>query len=87
MNSVETHISSDVVIEITQLNKSFGNNCILRGVDFKLTRGENVVVLGRSGCGKSVFIKCISGLLRYDSGTIKVFNENISGINNRELDK
>ncbi len=87
MSAAETHISPDVVIEITQLNKSFGNNYVLHGVDFKLTRGENVVVLGRSGCGKSVFIKCISGLLKYDSGTIKIFDQNIFGISNRELDK
>ena len=88
MSYPETDMSpSDTVIEINQLNKSFGNNYVLRNVDFKLTRGENVVVLGRSGCGKSVFIKCISGLLKYDSGTIKVFNQNISGISNRQLDK
>jgi phospholipid/cholesterol/gamma-HCH transport system ATP-binding protein len=87
MSTTEIDTSSDTVIEITQLKKSFGDNYVLRGVDFKLARGENVVVLGRSGCGKSVLIKCISGLLRYDSGTVKVFNENISGISNRQLNK
>ena len=56
-------------------------------MDFKLKRGENVVVLGKSGCGKSVFIKCISGLLKYDSGEIKVFDQNISGLKSRQLDR
>jgi phospholipid/cholesterol/gamma-HCH transport system ATP-binding protein len=87
MSTAEINTSSDTVIEIAQLKKSFGNNYVLRGVDFKLARGENVVVLGRSGCGKSVLIKCISGLLKYDSGTIKVFDENIFGISNHQLNK
>jgi len=88
MSYPETYTpASDAVIEISQLNKSFGSNYVLRNVDFKLTRGENVVVLGRSGCGKSVFIKCISGLLNYDSGIVKIFNQNISGISSRQLDK
>jgi phospholipid/cholesterol/gamma-HCH transport system ATP-binding protein len=83
----ETYISSNPVIEISQLKKSFGDNNVLRGVDFTLARGENVVVLGRSGCGKSVFIKCISGLVKPNSGIIKIFGQNISGISNRQLDK
>lgn len=87
MSAAETHTLSDSVIEINQLKKSFGDNNVLRGVDFKLGRGENVVVLGRSGCGKSVFIKCISGLVKPNSGDIKIFGQNISGINNRQLDK
>ena len=87
MNTPETYIPSDTVIEITQLKKKFGGNQVLRGVDFKLKRGENVVVLGKSGCGKSVFIKCISGLLKYDSGEIKVFDQNISGLKSRQLDR
>ncbi|HXD93664.1 MAG TPA: ATP-binding cassette domain-containing protein [Bacteroidia bacterium] len=87
MSTTETHTLPDAVIEITQLKKSFGNNHVLQGIDFKLGHGENVVVLGRSGCGKSVFIKCISGLVKSDSGTIKIFNQNIFGINNRQLDK
>ena len=87
MSTAETHNSSNSVIEITQLKKSFGDNNVLRGVDFKLARGENVVVLGRSGCGKSVFIKCISGLVKPNAGSIKIFDQNISGISNRQLDK
>src|SRR6185312_14980294 len=87
MSAAETHNSSNSVIEITQLKKSFGDNNVLRGVDFNLARGENVVILGRSGCGKSVFIKCISGLVKPNAGEIKIFDQNISGISNRQLDK
>lgn len=88
MSATETYTtSSNPVIEINQLKKSFGDNNVLRGVDFTLARGENVVVLGRSGCGKSVFIKCISGLVKPNSGDIKIFGQNISGISNRQLDK
>ena len=82
-----TNTTPEAVIEIINLKKSFGDNNVLRGVDFKLGRGENVVVLGRSGCGKSVFIKCISGLVKYNSGLVKVFGQDISSINSRQLDK
>ena len=77
----------DPIIEINHLYKSFGDNNVL--IDFNLTinKGENVVVLGKSGCGKSVLIKCIVGLLNYDSGSIKVFGEEISQLNQSDLDK
>ena len=52
----------DVVIDIKNLHKSFGANQILRGVNLTIKRGENVVILGKSGSGKSVLIKCIVGL-------------------------
>ena len=79
-------IKNQAVIEIKQLKKAFGKNVVLQGVDFSLYPGENVVILGKSGCGKSVFIKCIAGLLHYDAGMVKIFNQDISGISNRELD-
>ena len=87
MSTTATNTISEAVIEITNLKKSFGDNNVLQGVNFKLARGENVVVLGRSGCGKSVFIKCISGLVKYNSGLVKVFGQDISSINSRQLDK
>lgn len=60
------------VISIRGLEKSFGNNHVLRGIDLDVYKGENVVVLGRSGTGKSVLIKIISGLLKADRGTVNV---------------
>ncbi|MEP7109368.1 MAG: ATP-binding cassette domain-containing protein, partial [Ferruginibacter sp.] len=58
----------DIVIDIKGLYKSFGDNQVLRGVDLEVSKGENVVVLGRSGTGKSVLIKIICGLLTQDEG-------------------
>jgi phospholipid/cholesterol/gamma-HCH transport system ATP-binding protein len=78
---------NEPVIEIEHLYKSFGDNNVLIDFDMKLKRGENLVVMGRSGSGKSVLIKCIIGLLKPDSGTIKVFGENIPDLNHNELDK
>lgn len=75
------------IIEIVNLKKSFGENKVLRGIDFALQKEENVVVLGRSGSGKSVLIKCIVGLINVDSGTLKVFGKNIPELKHKELDR
>lgn len=75
------------VIEISGLYKSFGSNHVLRNYNLTIDRGENVVVLGKSGCGKSVLIKCIIGLLTYDAGSIKVFGNEISSLSQHELDE
>ncbi len=74
-------------IEISHLSKSFGSNVVLRDVNLVLNKGENVVIFGKSGSGKSVLIKCIIGLVRFDSGTIKVIGNDISKIDKHELDK
>lgn len=75
------------VIEITDLSKSFGDNIVLNHFNLTLNKGESVVVLGKSGSGKSVLIKCIIGLLNPESGTINVFGKSITGLNHFELDK
>ncbi len=75
------------VMTICHLYKSFGENHVLIDFNLELFKGENVVVLGKSGSGKSVLIKCIIGLLKTDKGTIKVFSENIPDLNDDELDK
>ncbi|WP_018617524.1 ABC transporter ATP-binding protein [Segetibacter koreensis] len=75
----------EAVIVIRNVYKSFGNNHVLRGIDLDLYRGENVVVLGRSGTGKSVLIKIISGLLKQDSGTVKVLGQEVDRLNDRQL--
>jgi len=78
--------STETMIEISGLRKSFGSNHVLNGYDLKIKKGENVVVLGKSGSGKSVLIKCIVGLLDYDSGSIKVFNSEIGELAQQNLD-
>ena len=78
--------TKEPVIEINGLYKSFGNQEVLKNLSFKLFDGENLVVLGKSGSGKSVLIKCIVGLLRSDSGIINVFDQNVLTLKRKELD-
>jgi phospholipid/cholesterol/gamma-HCH transport system ATP-binding protein len=73
------------VITIRGLEKSFGDFDVLRGIDLDLYQGENLVVLGRSGTGKSVLIKIISGLLRADKGEVSVLGCNLNAITEKEL--
>jgi phospholipid/cholesterol/gamma-HCH transport system ATP-binding protein len=75
------------ILSIEHLYKSFGNNKVLIDFNLELEKGENVVVLGKSGSGKSVLIKCIIGLLTPDAGKIKMFEKNIPDISNEVLDK
>lgn len=67
----------DVVVSMDHVKKSFGNNHVLTDISMKLFKGENLVVLGRSGQGKSVTIKCIVGLLQHDGGHMEVFGQDI----------
>jgi phospholipid/cholesterol/gamma-HCH transport system ATP-binding protein len=78
---------SHAVIEISGLCKSFGELHVLREFDMHLTAGENVVVLGRSGSGKSVLIKCIIGLLAPDAGNIRVLGREVQDLNQHNLDE
>lgn len=75
------------VIEIRNLYKSFGDNHVLRGIDLDLYRGENLVVLGRSGTGKSVLIKIIAGLLLPDSGSVSVLGRQVDKLKPKELEE
>ncbi|MGZ3755252.1 MAG: ABC transporter ATP-binding protein [Mucilaginibacter sp.] len=73
------------VISIRGLEKSFEDYAVLKGIDLDLYQGENLVVLGRSGTGKSVLIKIISGLLKPDAGTVEVLGCELETITDREL--
>ena len=73
------------VITIRGLTKSFEDNHVLRGVDLDLYQGENLVVLGRSGTGKSVLIKVISGLLKADTGQVTVLGRDVNSLEQQEL--
>jgi phospholipid/cholesterol/gamma-HCH transport system ATP-binding protein len=75
------------VLVVQHLYKSFGNNQVLVDFNLELKKGESVVVLGKSGSGKSVLIKCIIGLLKPDKGSIDMFGKNIPDLKNEELDK
>jgi phospholipid/cholesterol/gamma-HCH transport system ATP-binding protein len=75
------------VIAINNLSKSFGSNIVLKDFNLNLYKKQNLVVLGKSGSGKSVLIKCIIGLLKPDKGSIEVFDKNLPDLNDLELDK
>ncbi len=77
---------NETVIEIRNLEKSFGENHVLAGFNLVVNKGENVVVLGRSGTGKSVLIKCIVRLLDPHAGTIHVLGTNMLDLKQEELD-
>lgn len=75
------------IIEIKDLRKSYGDNHVLNGFHMELNEGENLVIMGKSGSGKSVMIKCLIGLERPDSGTIEVMGETIAELNRTALDE
>jgi len=75
----------DPVISIQGLKKSFKDHEVLKGIDLEVYKGENLVVLGKSGSGKSVLIKCLVGLEYPDEGEIKVFDQDISQLRYDEL--
>jgi phospholipid/cholesterol/gamma-HCH transport system ATP-binding protein len=73
------------VIEIRGLSKRFGKKVVLDGLDLTVPKGKNTVVIGGSGTGKSVLIKCVVGLLRPDSGEIRIEGEDVTKMDEREL--
>lgn len=79
-------MTPEIVLEIKNLNKSFGTNHVLRNFSLTLYKGESLAVLGKSGSGKSVLIKCIIGLIEPDAGSIVVFNQDLKGLNQDEMD-
>lgn len=85
--SVKNRAISKPVLVIKNLYKSFGNNKVLIDFNMQIAAGESVVVLGKSGSGKSVLIKCIIGLLEPDNGSIELFEKNITELKDEELDK
>ena len=75
------------VIEVKKIHKSFGNNHVLNNFSMRVDSGENVAILGKSGSGKSVLIKCIINLMFPEEGTIHVLGENIGELDVESLDK
>ncbi|HEX6891747.1 MAG TPA: ATP-binding cassette domain-containing protein [Chryseolinea sp.] len=80
-------MKTQTVINVEKLNKAFGDNHVLRDFSMSLNQGENLAILGKSGSGKSVLIKCIIRLLALDNGNITVLENNISDMSPDELDK
>jgi phospholipid/cholesterol/gamma-HCH transport system ATP-binding protein len=75
------------IIKITKLSKAFNGNAVLDAIDLQLQHGENLVVLGKSGAGKTVLLKCLVGLLKPDQGNINIFGRDILNCTPAELDE
>ncbi|MBA6151386.1 ABC transporter ATP-binding protein [Gelidibacter maritimus] len=74
------------VLELKDIKKSFGDNHVLKGFSLTLHEGENLVIMGKSGSGKSVMVKCIVGLIQPDSGSIRIKDQDIITMGQKELD-
>ena len=74
---MKKNFNDKIVIEVNDLKKSFNGNVVLENINFKLFEGESLAIIGASGSGKSVLLKNIIGLLKPDSGSIKINNKNI----------
>jgi len=85
MSTKDQNINNDFVIEIKHLQKSFDNKTVLKDLSLNVRKSENIVILGKSGIGKSVLIKCIVGLINPDGGSLKVFGKEVSEMNASEL--
>lgn len=79
--------AQQVVLEANHVYKSFADNHVLIDFNFELNKGENVVILGKSGSGKSVFIKCVIGLMEPDAGSITVLDHSIDQLSLQEMDQ
>lgn len=80
-------LENEIVISIKDLNKSFGTNHVLRNFNLQVKKGESVAVIGKSGSGKSVLIKCIIGLIYPESGSINVLGNEVTELDHKELDR
>lgn len=76
----------EMVLQIKDLRKSFGDNHVLNGFNMELYHGESLVIMGKSGSGKSVMIKCLVGLMEADSGYIRVMKNDITTLDQEALD-
>jgi phospholipid/cholesterol/gamma-HCH transport system ATP-binding protein len=79
--------AKETIIELKNVCKSFGDNAVLKGINLTVKKGEDLVILGRSGSGKSITIKCLVGLVPADEGEIKIFGEDITQMNTIDLNE
>ena len=75
------------IIRVKNLYKAFGKNKVLKGINFEVNKGEDLVIIGRSGSGKSVTIECLVGLLESDKGKLEIFGTDITKLNYKDLNK
>src|ERR1700688_4489696 len=73
------------VIEVTDLVRTFGDRAVINDISFMIDRGETLVIMGGSGCGKSTLLRHIIGSMKPTSGSVKIFGEEITRMNEREI--
>lgn len=83
----QTDYNESTIVNIENLKKSFQNNLVLGNINLKIARGQNAVIIGQSGIGKSVLIKCIVRLFEPEEGKIEVFGKNVAKLNADELNR
>src|SRR6185295_7238409 len=86
-NPLYINRESDVVVQVRNLYKSFGDNHVLKGINLRINKGENMVVLGKSGSGKSVLIKCLVRLLECEEGELIVLGQDVASLNDEALNE
>ena len=87
INKTDSKDQKEAIIEIRDLRKSFGDNHVLNGFNMTLYKGENLVIMGKSGSGKSVMIKCLVGLMQADGGSINVMGKDVAKQDQKALDE
>jgi len=80
-------MKEEPIISVRDLHKAFGDNQVLKGISLTVSKGEDLVLLGRSGSGKSITIKCLVGLLQADKGEMKLFGTDVAGLDYKGLNK
>ncbi len=77
---------NEPVVQVTDLVRKFGNRAVIDNLSFEITRGETLVIMGGSGCGKSTLLRHIIGVMKPSAGSVKIFGEEITAMNERQLD-
>ncbi|PYI94485.1 MAG: ABC transporter ATP-binding protein [Verrucomicrobia bacterium] len=80
-------LNTPVVVEVTNLTRTFGSRTVIDNLSFTIHRGETLVIMGGSGCGKSTLLRHIIGVMKPTAGSVKIFGEEITTMNDRQIEE